>query len=50
MMKKTIPTKPLFDQDKQKKPLSGEASSEDARVKAAYFAVKEKAMIINKSR
>ena len=41
-MKKVTPNKPLFDQDKQKKPMDGEVSLKDARTKAALFAAREK--------
>ena len=47
-MKKVTPNKPLFDQDKQKKPMEGEASLKDARAKAALFAAREKSHLKTK--
>ncbi|MGM8228718.1 hypothetical protein ACSV5M_19215 [Cellvibrio sp. ARAG 10.3] len=44
-MKKTIPNKAQFELDKQKRPLDGEVSVKDARIRAAFFAAQEKMLI-----
>lgn len=47
-MKTTNKNTPLFDHDKQTKPLDGEVSSKDAQIKAALFAAREKMLIKQK--
>lgn len=44
-MKKMTQNKPIFEQDKQKNYLEGEVRPEDARIKAAFFAGKEKSLL-----
>ena len=48
-MKKMTQNKPIFEQDKQQKPLEGEVPVKDARLRVVLFAAQEKMLIKKKS-